>query len=94
MISFLIATMKQAKMSNFFLPLITLFLVLGLVVAAPVTARNDSMARPRGGQAPQIPPFQSFLTSIHAARKHLAAAAVARSVSIVGMYPMDTIKVS
>lgn len=34
-----------------------------------------------------------FLTTIRNARHHLAAAAVARSVSIFSMYPVDTIKV-
>eukprot|EP00559_Dactyliosolen_fragilissimus_P006236 CAMPEP_0184871420 /NCGR_PEP_ID=MMETSP0580-20130426/40710_1 /TAXON_ID=1118495 /ORGANISM="Dactyliosolen fragilissimus" /LENGTH=421 /DNA_ID=CAMNT_0027374077 /DNA_START=227 /DNA_END=1492 /DNA_ORIENTATION=- len=37
-------------------------------------------------------PIQTFLQTLRDARKHLAAAAVARSVSIFGMYPVDTIK--
>jgi hypothetical protein len=35
-----------------------------------------------------------FLATIRDAKNHLAAAAVARSVSIFAMYPVDTIKVS
>lgn len=37
-------------------------------------------------------PLRTFLTVIQSARRHLVAAAIARSVSIVGMYPLDTIK--
>jgi hypothetical protein len=53
---------------------------------------------PRGGAAipaaPVSTPIQSFVATIKDSRRHLAAAAVARCVSIFGMYPMDTIKVS
>jgi hypothetical protein len=53
---------------------------------------------PRGGAAiPAAPfptPMQSFVLAIKDSRRHLAAAAVARCVSIFGMYPVDTIKVS
>jgi hypothetical protein len=37
-------------------------------------------------------PLSLFLSTIKEARRHLAAAAVARSVSIFAMYPVDTIK--
>jgi Mitochondrial carrier protein len=37
-------------------------------------------------------PLVLFLNTIKEARRHLAAAAVARSVSIFSMYPVDTIK--
>lgn len=37
-------------------------------------------------------PLQLFVSTIQEARRHLAAAAVARSVSIFTMYPVDTIK--
>jgi hypothetical protein len=53
---------------------------------------------PRGGAAISAAPgptlIQSFVATIKDSRRHLAAAAVARCVSIFGMYPMDTIKVS
>ena len=38
-------------------------------------------------------PFRTFVSLIHDSRQHLVAAAVARSVSIFGMYPVDTVKV-
>lgn len=60
---------------------------------------------PRGGAAkaatvpaaaPPTNPVSAFLASfartLLGARSHLAAAAVARCVSIFGMYPVDTIK--
>lgn len=37
-------------------------------------------------------PIQTFFSTIAQARSHLAAAAVARAISIFGMYPIDTIK--
>lgn len=40
----------------------------------------------------QSGPIQTFLNVVKESRVHLAAAAVARSVSIFGMYPVDTIK--
>ena len=36
--------------------------------------------------------FKSFVQTVINAKSHLAAAAVARAVSIFGMYPVDTIK--
>lgn len=39
-------------------------------------------------------PLRLFLKTIQDARRHLAAAAAARSVSIFAMYPIDTIKVT
>eukprot|EP00562_Extubocellulus_spinifer_P015730 CAMPEP_0178576818 /NCGR_PEP_ID=MMETSP0697-20121206/20666_1 /TAXON_ID=265572 /ORGANISM="Extubocellulus spinifer, Strain CCMP396" /LENGTH=389 /DNA_ID=CAMNT_0020212053 /DNA_START=56 /DNA_END=1225 /DNA_ORIENTATION=- len=39
-----------------------------------------------------IGPMEIFIHTIKEARRHLAAAAVARSVSIFAMYPVDTIK--
>ena len=49
----------------------------------------------RGGGASQPAtegPLHVFLRTIKEARRHLVAAAVARSVSIFAMYPVDTIK--
>jgi hypothetical protein len=37
-------------------------------------------------------PIGIFVQTIREAKRHLIAAAVARSVSIFGMYPVDTIK--
>lgn len=57
---------------------------------------------PRGGGKPNHTidsvgknsnPVQTFVLTIKDARRHLTAAAVARCVSIFGMYPIDTIKV-
>ena len=36
--------------------------------------------------------LNSFFETIMSARRHLVSAAVARGVSILGMYPLDTIK--
>jgi len=37
-------------------------------------------------------PLTQFVSALKEARRHLAAAAVARSISIFAMYPMDTLK--
>ena len=52
------------------------------------------LSTPRGGSAVAINrnPLNTFVDTILEARRHLAAAAVARCVSIFGMYPIDTIK--
>lgn len=49
------------------------------------------------GRAPAVQatpngPISLFVSTIKEARRHLAAAAVARSVSIFAMYPIDTLK--
>jgi hypothetical protein len=54
-------------------------------VSYPLTVRAGSDSSPEG-------PLILFLNTIKEARRHLAAAAVARSVSIFSMYPVDTIK--
>lgn len=36
--------------------------------------------------------IKAFLETVNGAKKHLVSAAVARGVSILGMYPLDTIK--
>lgn len=38
-------------------------------------------------------PIQVFVNTVKNAKRHLAAAAVARSTAIFTMYPVDTIKV-
>lgn len=90
-------------------PLLLVLLCLATVAGAckangysAISTRTTSSAHhhiPRGGaaiSAAPIPttPIQSFVATIKDSRRHLAAAAVARCVSIFGMYPMDTIKVS
>lgn len=52
--------------------------------AAPIMVANR-----QGGIAG---PIGVFLSTVKEAKRHLIAAAVARSVSIFGMYPVDTIK--
>ena len=52
----------------------------------------------RGGtvalaKAATMGPIQSFFSVIYNARQQLIAAGIARSISIFGMYPVDTVKV-
>ena len=60
---------------------------------------NTQALDKRGGsvglvsEATAIGPIKTFCSEIHNARQHLVAAGVARSVSILGMYPVDTVKV-
>jgi len=61
---------------------IVMLLVVPLVVASPMVSEI-----PRGGG-----PLRAFTNIIMDARRHLVAAAAARSISIFGMYPVDTIK--
>jgi hypothetical protein len=77
----------------FFSSLLCLFLILGGVSASPV-----ALFPLRGGAKPSNDltkdgPLKLFTQTIKDARKHLAAAGVARCVSIFTMYPMDTVKV-
>mmetsp|Transcript_8906 Transcript_8906/g.10308 ORF Transcript_8906/g.10308 Transcript_8906/m.10308 type:complete len:364 (+) Transcript_8906:72-1163(+) len=44
------------------------------------------------GNVSEVGPIQMFVETLKESRKYLVAAAVARSVSIFGMYPVDTIK--
>lgn len=55
------------------------------VCAAPIMVANNQ----GGGVAG---PIGIFLKTVKEAKRHLISAAVARSVSIFGMYPIDTIK--
>jgi len=50
-------------------------------------AKDGAMATTNEG------PVQVFVKTVLNARRHLVAAAVARSTSIFAMYPVDTIKV-
>jgi Mitochondrial carrier protein len=54
--------------------------------AAAAAAATDSTATSNGG------PWQLFCQTIIDARRHLTAAAIARSTSIFAMYPADAIK--
>lgn len=68
-----------------------------LLVAALVLCLSESRAPSatlRSNQASLTPngPLQLFVSTIKEARRHLSAAAVARSISIFTMYPVDTIK--
>lgn len=68
-----------------------LLLVVGMVClcgGAPVMLASNS----RGGSVNVAGPIGIFVQTIREAKRHLIAAAVARSVSIFGMYPVDTIK--
>jgi hypothetical protein len=66
-----------------------LLLLVGMMClcgGAPVMVAN------RGGGLNVAGPIGVFVQTIREAKRHLIAAAVARSVSIFGMYPVDTIK--
>lgn len=52
----------------------------------PLRGGSNNISNVSGG------PIETFVRTIKEARRHLAAAAVARAVSIFGMYPVDTIK--
>jgi hypothetical protein len=69
---------------------IILLLVVGMVClcgGAPVMLANN-----RGGGVNVAGPIGIFVQTIREAKRHLIAAAVARSISIFAMYPVDTIK--
>lgn len=83
-------------------------LILSIILSCLVRAEANAAARAaipislriRGGKAggntasptKEGGPFQTFVDTIKESRTHLAAAAAARSVSIFGMFPVDTIK--
>mmetsp|Transcript_60877 Transcript_60877/g.170634 ORF Transcript_60877/g.170634 Transcript_60877/m.170634 type:complete len:321 (-) Transcript_60877:657-1619(-) len=46
----------------------------------------------KGSSEKPVGAVNTFLEALNGAKKHLVSAAVARSVSILGMYPLDTIK--
>jgi hypothetical protein len=71
------------------------FVVLLILVCCQARATvSYPLAFRAGSNADSSPegPLVLFLNTIKEARRHLAAAAVARSVSIFSMYPVDTIK--
>lgn len=71
---------------------------LFLAVASGTTVGPALMVRAGGRKAPVVEsptadgPLKVFIETIKESRKHLAAAGVARCVSIFGMFPVDTIK--
>lgn len=82
---------------------ILLCLVFPLAVASTSSLTIIGRSIPRGGgsgrssattgQQSTTGPLQTFAKTVMDARRHLVAAAVARSTSIFAMYPVDTIKV-
>mmetsp|Transcript_13140 Transcript_13140/g.36299 ORF Transcript_13140/g.36299 Transcript_13140/m.36299 type:complete len:133 (+) Transcript_13140:137-535(+) len=84
------------KASPSFWTVALLFLTLiGVVSAARFSRPSNSVTpTPTSAQQPdKKSPIQNFVATIKDARRHLTAAAVARSISIFAMYPVDTIKV-
>lgn len=69
-------------------------LVGGIAAAAAATSSVAAAGQVTRIQSKEKNAFDVFVATIRNARHHLAAAAVARSVSIFTMYPVDTIKVS
>ena len=59
--------------------------------AAKLSAASTTTTTASSSISPQVI-LKSFLKTIDDAKSHLVAAAVARAVSIFGMYPVDTIK--
>ena len=96
---------RQATMQQRRLPmlsarrLLALVCCLVVVLSSPplVSARTSSTTTATGApkriNSPEKNALDVFVSTIRNARHHLAAAAVARSVSIFAMYPVDTIKV-
>lgn len=71
---------------------ISLWLVFLCLCLAPlVVAKNVSPTKIKANAAGDSP-VQIFVKTVLDARRHLVAAAVARSTSIFAMYPVDTIK--
>lgn len=77
--------------------LVTIALLLAVAQGRIFQAPTTTLPLPRGGAATAVQyhndgPLRIFVKTIKEARRHLVAAAVARSVSIFSMYPVDTIK--
>ena len=86
-VSAVIATMTAPCRSRLFELAFLLVLLVGMQCvcrAAPIMVATN-----QGGVAG---PIGVFVKTVKEAKRHLIAAAVARSVSIFGMYPVDTIK--
>jgi len=91
----MIRCINQSKRRRVDVLLLGLLLVFALIEcvassAASVTGVSPTMLGRGGAAAPGA--LQIFVSTIKEARRHLAAAAVARSVSIFAMFPVDTIK--
>jgi len=71
--------------------LFTVILLLNCASLSAAVPRSRAIV-PAGGQLNLREPIDAFRRSVVAARRHLAAAGVARCVSIFIMYPVDTIK--
>lgn len=86
-------TFSRIRRLRYNVPIIC-FLLLLIVICCQARATVSYPLTLRAGGAPADPkgPLLLFLNTIKEARRHLAAAAVARSVSIFAMYPVDTIK--
>jgi hypothetical protein len=68
--------------------------VLARVIASTSTIKDDDgPIKPFPQTIKDAGPIKLFTQTIKDARRHLAAAGVARCISIFAMYPMDTIKV-
>ena len=96
--------MQKALKSILLCLLLLTFSTYVYVHGRPASTRRNNRIKTRalderGGsvglvsEAATIGPIKAFYSVIHNARRHLVAAGVARSVSIFGMYPVDTIKV-
>lgn len=71
------------------------FLLLLIAMCCQARATISSPLNFRAGANTPLEaggPLSLFISTIKEARRHLAAAAVARSVSIFVMYPVDTVK--
>lgn len=79
-------------MARLFAPRSITFLFWALWCGA-CQCRAGPVSAPVAVQQLEKGPLQLFVDTIKDARRHLAAAAVARSSSIFLMYPVDTIKV-
>ena len=80
--------MKRMSSTTAWLSILLAFLVPVLVASAGSGAAARAANNGNGSA------MSTFVKTIMDARRHLVAAAVARSTSIFAMYPVDTIKVS
>ena len=80
--------MKSMSSITAWLSILLVFLVPVLVASAGSGAATRAANNGNGSA------MSTFVKTIMDARRHLVAAAVARSTSIFAMYPVDTIKVS
>jgi hypothetical protein len=80
--------------SRYNVPMLCFVVLLILVCCQARATVSYPLAFRAGSNADSSPegPLVLLLNTIKEARRHLAAAAVARSVSIFSMYPVDTIK--